>query len=111
MSRNSSKNGRVAQALGIYRSIAACNERLARGNDVHALTAALMLPCYHAEFRRLAGELSRTEQDELGAALQRIECAEAPRSQRRLGACVPAGAAGGAGRALAAAGSRQPYST
>ncbi|BEP47361.1 MULTISPECIES: hypothetical protein [Variovorax] len=70
-SRNSSKNDRVAQALGIYRSIAACNERLARGNDVHALTAALMLPCYHAEFRRVASELNHSEQDELGAALER----------------------------------------
>jgi hypothetical protein len=67
-SRNSTKNDRVAQALGIYQSIAACNERLARGNDVHALTAALMLPCYQAEFRRLASELSHAEQDELRRA-------------------------------------------
>lgn len=67
-SRNSSKNDRVAQALGIYQSIAACNERLARGNDVHALTAALMLPCYQAEFRRLASELTHAEQDELRRA-------------------------------------------
>lgn len=67
-SKNSSKNDRVAQALGIYESIAACNERLARGNDVHALTAALMLPCYQAEFRRLASELSPAEQDELRRA-------------------------------------------
>ena len=109
--KNSSRNDRVAQALGIYRSIAACNERLARGNDIHALTAALMLPCYQAEFRRLAGALSAAEQDELSAVLRRMECAEAPRSQRRLGGCVPPGAADGTGRALAAAGSRQPYST
>lgn len=67
-SRNSSNNDRVAQALGIYQSIAACNERLARGNDVHALTAALMLPCYQAEFRRLASELTHAEQDELRRA-------------------------------------------
>lgn len=66
--KNSSRNDRVAQALGIYKSIAACNERLARGNDVHALTAALMLPCYQAEFRRLASELSHAEQDELRRA-------------------------------------------
>ena len=66
--KNSSRNDRVAQALGIYQSIAACNERLARGNDVHALTAALMLPCYQAEFRRLAGALSAAEQDELRRA-------------------------------------------
>jgi hypothetical protein len=69
-SRNSSKNDRVAQALGIYQSIAACNERLARGNDVHALTAALMLPCYKAEFMRVVLELGPEEENELGTALQ-----------------------------------------
>jgi hypothetical protein len=67
MSSNS-RNDRVAQALGIYRSIAACNEHLARRGDVHALTAALMLPCYQAEFRRLANDLSPAEQDELRRA-------------------------------------------
>jgi hypothetical protein len=71
-SRNSSKNDRVAQALGIYRSIAACNERLARGNDVHALTAALMLPCYQAGFRRLALALTPVEANALESALRRI---------------------------------------
>ena len=83
MSRNSSKNDRVAQALGIYRSIAACNERLARGNDVHALTAALMLPCYQAAFRRLASELTHPEQDELSSVLRRMERADAPALPRR----------------------------
>jgi len=82
-SRNSSKNDRVTQALGIYQSIAACNERLARRNDVHALTAALMLPCYQAEFRRLAGALSAAEQDELSAVLRRMERADAPALFRR----------------------------
>ena len=75
-SRNSSRNDRVAQALGIYRSIAACNERLARSDDVHALTAALMLPCYQAEFRRLARELTHAEQDELRSVLRRMENTE-----------------------------------
>jgi len=81
--KNSSRNDRVAQALGIYQSIAACNERLARGNDVHALTAALMLPCYQAEFRRLAGALSPAEQDELSAVLRRMGSADAPALPRR----------------------------
>ena len=80
---SSSKNDRVAQALGIYESIAACNERLARGNDVHALTAALMLPCYQAEFRRLATDLSPAEQHELSSMLRRMERADAPALLRR----------------------------
>jgi len=78
ISNDSSRNTRIAQALGIYRSIAACNERLARSNDVHALTAALMLPCYQAEFRRLARDLSHAEQDELSFVLRRMERADAP---------------------------------
>ncbi|BEP33995.1 hypothetical protein GmRootV59_09680 [Variovorax sp. V59] len=82
-SRNSSKNDRVAQALGIYRSIASCHERLARGDDVHALTAALMLPCYQAGFRRLASELGPAEQDELSSVLRRMERADAPALVRR----------------------------
>ena len=77
-SNDSSRKTRVAQALGVYRSIAACHERLARGDDVHALTAALMLPCYQAGFRRLARELGPAEQDELSAALRRMERADAP---------------------------------
>ena len=51
-------SGRVAQALEIYRSIAACNECIARGNDTHALTAAWMLPCYQAGFRRIVRALT-----------------------------------------------------
>ncbi|KLN57756.1 hypothetical protein [Variovorax paradoxus] len=76
--KSSSKNDRVVQALGIYRRIAACNERLARCDDVHALTAALMLPCYQAEFRTLARELTPAEQDELRSVLRRMESADAP---------------------------------
>jgi hypothetical protein len=65
-------SGRVAQALAIYRSIAACNECIARGNDVHALTAALMLPCYQAGFRSLALELTPAEENALRSALRHI---------------------------------------
>jgi hypothetical protein len=60
---------RVAQALEIFRSIAACNEHLTRNNDVHALTAALMLPCYQAEFGRLALGMTAVEKRELMARL------------------------------------------
>jgi hypothetical protein len=77
-SNDSSRKTRVAQAIGIYRSIAACHERLAGGDDIHALTAALMLSCYQAGFRRLAGELSHAEQDELSSVLRRMERAHAP---------------------------------
>ena len=67
----SKSSGRVAQALEIYRSIAACNESMARSNDVHALTAALMLPCYQAQFGRLALELTQVEENELRSVLRR----------------------------------------
>ena len=64
---------RVAEALGIYRSIAACHARIARGNnDAHALTAALMLPCYEAGFRRLAGTLTPAEEATLGLAIREL---------------------------------------
>ncbi|SDI89933.1 hypothetical protein [Variovorax sp. OV700] len=67
--KSSTTDSRVAQALGIYRSIAACDECLARGDGVHALTAALMLPCYRADFRRLVRELDPLEENELRLAL------------------------------------------
>ena len=60
---------RVAQALDIHRSIAACGDHLARNNDVHALTAALMLPCYQAQLGRLARLMSAVEKRELIALL------------------------------------------
>ncbi|MGO4390240.1 hypothetical protein AB4Z46_02695 [Variovorax sp. M-6] len=63
-------SARVALALDIHRSIAACNDYLARSNDVHALTAALMLPCYRAELQRL--QLDRAEERELASALGQI---------------------------------------
>lgn len=60
---------RVERALDIYRSIAACNEHLSRGDDIHALTAALMLPCYRAGFEKLANQLTRAEEDRLMACI------------------------------------------
>jgi hypothetical protein len=60
---------RVAQALEIHRSIALCNAYIDRGSDVHALTAALMRPCYQAEFRRLVLELTQMEESALWSAL------------------------------------------
>ena len=69
MNGDAQSTGRVAQAFEIYRSIASCNGYLARLDDVHALTATLMLPCYQAEFRRLARDLTPVEQNELGFAL------------------------------------------
>lgn len=63
---------RVRQALVIYRSIAACNRQLSRGSDVHALTAALMLPCYRAQFERLVRGLGPEEEQELMAGLRQV---------------------------------------
>lgn len=79
-------SGRVAQALDIYRSIASCSRHLARSDDVHALTAAVMLPCYQAQFYRLARELTRAEANELASVLgrfrdsQQLSIAPAPAS-------------------------------
>ena len=66
----STTDSRVAQAIGLYRSIAACDECIARGDDVHAITAALMLPCYQAEFMRVVLELGPKEENELSTALR-----------------------------------------
>lgn len=60
---------RVEQAIEIYRSIAACQDHLSRDGDVHALTAALMLPCYRTEFEKLARELTPAQEGVLIAAL------------------------------------------
>ncbi|MGJ3703359.1 hypothetical protein [Variovorax sp. AFSI2.2] len=68
--KSSTTDSRVAQAIGLYRSIAACDECMARGDGVHAFTAALMLPCYRADFRRLVLELNPLEENELRLALQ-----------------------------------------
>lgn len=68
--------GRVAQALEIYRSIAACHAYIARNDAVHALAAALMLPCYQAGFRRLALALTPVEANALESSLRRIRNAE-----------------------------------
>ncbi len=67
---------RVSQALDIYRSIVACHAYRARRDEVHALTAGLMLPCYEAEFERLTLGLSGAEESELRSALRRIRDVE-----------------------------------
>jgi hypothetical protein len=93
-------SGRVAQALEIYRSIVACNECIARNNDVHALTAALMLPCYRAEFASLALELTHVEENELRSVLRRIRDSEPALQDRAPAAstCESSVAADGTGR-------------
>ena len=63
---------RVARAIEIYRSIAACNEQLARNDGVHALTAAVMRPCYAIEFEKLARQLTRAEEAALTSALRQF---------------------------------------
>ncbi|UVH56517.1 hypothetical protein NWF24_27290 [Variovorax paradoxus] len=61
----------VAQAIDIYRSIAACHAHIANNssNNANALTAALMLPCYQSSFRELALALTLEEERELRYAL------------------------------------------
>lgn len=76
MNRDKPPSPRVAQALDIHRSIAACHDYLARSNDVHALTAALMLPCYRAELGRL--QLKPAEEHELKSALGPTESHSEP---------------------------------
>ena len=63
---------RVARALEIHRSVVACHEHIARGGGVHSLTAALMLPCYKAEFRTLALAMTSQEERELRYALDSV---------------------------------------
>ena len=63
----------VARALEIHRSIAACHEHIARHDNIHAHTAALMLPCYQVEFRRLALALTDMEARELRYALDALQ--------------------------------------
>ena len=65
-------SGRLDQAVEIYRNIVACNDRIARSNDIHALTAAVMLPCYRTQFERLARQLTADEEQELHLALARF---------------------------------------
>jgi hypothetical protein len=61
---------RVAHALEVHRGVAACNAHIALGSDsTHALTAALMLPCYKAEFRNLVLAMTSDEERELRYAL------------------------------------------
>lgn len=65
-------SARVARALEIHRSVVACHEHIARGGGVHSLTAALMLPCYKAEFRTLALAMTSQEERELRYALDSV---------------------------------------
>lgn len=66
-------SAKVARALEIHRSVAACNAHIARGSDSpHALTAALMLPCYKTEFRNLVLALTSDEERELRYALDAL---------------------------------------
>ncbi|CAN7582204.1 hypothetical protein [Variovorax paradoxus] len=69
MNHDPQSSARVAEALQIHRSIAACHAHLARSDDAHALTATLMLPCYRAEFERLVLAMSAAETNELMSRL------------------------------------------
>ncbi|CAN7605046.1 hypothetical protein LJR260_004293 [Variovorax paradoxus] len=69
MNHDPKTSARVAEALQIHRSIAACHAYLARSDDAHALTATLMLPCYRAEFERLVLAMSAAETNELMSRL------------------------------------------
>ena len=70
-------SAKVARALEIHRSLMACNAHIARGSETnHALTAALMLPCYKAEFRNLVLAMTANEERELRYALD-ASCASA----------------------------------
>ena len=69
MNHDPQPSTRVAEALQIHRSIAACHAHLARSDGIHALTAALMLPCYRAEFERLVLAMSAAERNELMSLL------------------------------------------
>ncbi|CAN7585560.1 hypothetical protein [Variovorax paradoxus] len=69
MNHDPQTSARVAEALQIHRSIAACHAYLARSDDAHALTATLMLPCYRAEFERLVLAMSAAETNELMSRL------------------------------------------
>ena len=69
MNHDPQTSARVAEALQIHRSIAACHAYLVRSDDAHALTATLMLPCYRAEFERLVLAMSAAETNELMSRL------------------------------------------
>jgi hypothetical protein len=72
-------SGSVAQAIEVYRNVAACKARIVRSGsaNVHALAAALMLPCYKAEFRMRAQALTSVEAGELRHALDAFDDAAA----------------------------------
>jgi hypothetical protein len=62
----------VERAFAIHRSICACHAHIARGDGVHALTAALMLPCYEAGFGRIARSLDHAQARELRTSLDAL---------------------------------------
>jgi len=63
-------SAKVARALEIHRGVMACNAQIGIDREsTHALTAALMLPCYKAEFRNLVLAMSSDEERELRYAL------------------------------------------
>lgn len=72
MNLHKPSSDRVAQALDLCRSIAACHDCLARSGDAHAPSAALMLPCYQTQFGRLVLQLTQGEEAELASALLRM---------------------------------------
>ena len=85
--------GRAARtAVEILKSIAMCDAYIERGNDVHALTAALMLPCYKAELKRLMLELDDVEEREVRRALTGWPAALRPNTLPALAATAPCAA-------------------
>ncbi len=63
-------SAKVARALEIHRSVMACNAQIGIDREsTHALTAALMLPCYKSEFRTLVLAMTSDEERELRYAL------------------------------------------
>lgn len=72
MNLDKPSSDRVAQALDLCRSIAACRDHLVRGDDAHAGLAVLMLPCYQTQFGRLVLQLTRAEERALASALEQM---------------------------------------
>jgi hypothetical protein len=68
---------RAQRALDLCRDIAACERYLTRTGDVHALTAAWMLPCYRAELAKLRLRLGPEEVKRLKAGLRQMACSPA----------------------------------
>lgn len=69
---------RAQRALDLCRDIAACKRYLMRAGDIHALTAALMLPCYLAELERLRLRLGPEEMKRLKEGLRQMASSQGP---------------------------------